>query len=135
MQLRFEAGRPDGLEPDVQPPPTNTQVACSICTWQLDASSGSDGVCSECKSKYPAALIKATADHPFDYALRLRSGELIYFTGAKIIGSFARLTVSSQEDFPGKNRKSTGLPAHAFPNGIEVFIGEIVWCTDAPDGT
>src|SRR6516162_3528052 len=46
--------------------------------------------CPVCEDRYPPSLLKAAGD-PFDYALRLRTGEVIRFETAEIHGAFATL--------------------------------------------
>jgi hypothetical protein len=82
--------------------------------------------CDSCTQKYPESLIKAHGD-TFDYKLRLRSGETISFTNARICGDYAHLSGIDKE-------RSIGLE-HVFDRGIEVRVSDIVWCADAPDGS
>lgn len=74
-------------------------------------------------------LAKACVDHPFNYALKLRSGEVITFTEARFInpGWF-------WIDFCPLDEQPTG---HGIPfdteRGIDVRLDEIVWVMDAPE--
>ncbi len=76
------------------------------------------------------ALAKACGDE-FDYALKLRTGEVIRFTGARVISSgWIHLDVMRHMHQPEKNR----LPYKA-DRGIDVRIADIVWVMDAPEGS
>lgn len=76
------------------------------------------------------ALAKAIHD-PFDYALRLRTGEIVAFEFAEIIDKdWVRLTLKPHNNQPPKTR----LPFPA-PRGIDVRLSDIVWVMDAPEGS
>ncbi len=76
------------------------------------------------------ALAKAIHD-PFDYALKLRAGEVITFEFAEIIDrDWVRLHLKKQDEQPNKNR----LPFPA-PRGMDVRLSDIVWVMDAPEGS
>lgn len=78
-----------------------------------------------------SALAKACMDDCFDYALKLRSGEVIRFTGARLISpGWIHLDVSDKEFQPKINR----LPYKA-DRGVDVRISDIVWVMDAPQGS
>jgi hypothetical protein len=83
--------------------------------------------CSSCQKHYPASLRKAVAD-PFDYALRLVTGEVIRFTSAHIQGDYIHLSFGNQSE------SDNALP-FVFARGIEVRADAIVWCADAPEGS
>jgi len=51
---------------------------------------GPAGICPECAPLYPGSLIKASID-PFDYALRLRTGELVRFSDCVFHGEWVTL--------------------------------------------
>lgn len=72
-----------------------------------------------------AALAKSIMD-PFDYALRLSSGEIIRYTSAKLISdTWIHLYPNPQDDiFPYKADR-----------GMDIRISEIVWVMDAPEGS
>lgn len=76
------------------------------------------------------ALAKACYDE-FDYALRLRTGEVIRFYSAEII-SQAWIHISGVviADVPA----SISLPYRA-DRGVDVRISDIVWVMDAPEGS
>jgi hypothetical protein len=77
-----------------------------------------------------SALAKACSD-PFDYALKLRTGEVIRFTEARIISSgWVHLdVVPAHWDQEGNN-----MPYPA-DRGVDVRIADIVWVMDAPEGS
>jgi hypothetical protein len=77
------------------------------------------------------ALAKACTDCSFDYAVRLRTGDVIRFVGAEIINSeWIHLDLGNWLDQP----KSNGL-AYPAERGIDVRIADIVWVMDAPEGS
>lgn len=77
------------------------------------------------------ALAKACIDCSFDYAVRLRTGDVIRFVGAEIINSeWIHLDLGDWLDQP----KSNGL-AYPARRGIDVRIADIVWVMDAPEGS
>jgi len=70
------------------------------------------------------ALVKACAD-PFDYALKLNTGEVIRFESAEFLDAdWIRISDIKSSDIP--------YPA---PRGLEVRISSIVWVMDAPEGS
>jgi len=74
------------------------------------------------------ALSKSLCD-PFDYSIRLTTGEKIRYESATIISSDwihlenAKIDDGFQNDYP------------PFPRGIDVRISHIVWAKDAPYGS
>lgn len=77
-----------------------------------------------------AALAKACLDQDFDYALKLRGGEVIAFKGATLLcKEWIHLDVKPPHDQPPD--------CLAFPadRGVDVRISEIVWVMDAPCGS
>jgi hypothetical protein len=89
-----------------------------------------EDLCRPCRLRYPPALLKATCDY-FDYALRLRTGETIFFCSATIQGDFVHLTLD------GSICQHQGEPAPPYPfeRGVDVRAADIVWCADAPFGS
>jgi hypothetical protein len=95
--------------------------------------------CSRCAQRYPPSLIKACQDQPWDYMLRLRTGEVLRFEGAAIHGDYATITLRTDAfygdpDGLARERKSTPLPAWMM-RGLDVRVADIVWCADAPNGS
>ena len=76
-------------------------------------------------------LVKACLDH-FDYAIKLRTGEVIRFHEAKVLNKeWLHLNLCNlASDQPAENR----LPYPA-ERGIDVRIADIVWVMDAPEGS
>jgi hypothetical protein len=105
----------------------DTKRVCVRCQEVLDPAlreaGESDQVCTLCRQHYPPSLLKATVDC-FDYALKLRTGEILYFASATISGDYA--TLESQDPFSASN---------PCPRGIDVRVDQIVWCADAPKGS
>jgi hypothetical protein len=110
---------------------------CEVCNEDLvpgkDPARHWLPLCTDCKARYPDALIKATCDI-FNFAMRLTTGELIRFQEAIINGDWVHLTGS--EYHPGVHDESVfpELP-HPCPRGIDVRISQIVWVADAPEGS
>lgn len=75
----------------------------------------------------PPSLVRALVETA-EYALRLRTGELIRFARAERHGAFVVLLA------PGGPPSDPSLPGgmEVFPNGVEVRISEIVWCASGP---
>lgn len=75
-------------------------------------------------------LIKAMTD-PFDYALRMRSGEVVQFESADYIGGgWVRLTLHDYHS-------DVSCEKIAFPaaRGVDIRIFDIIWVMDAPRGS
>lgn len=76
------------------------------------------------------ALAKACED-PFDYALKLKTGEVIYFHQASILNKeWIHLSLLPYDDQP-----SVGRIAYKADRGVDVRMSEIVWVMDAPNGS
>ena len=77
------------------------------------------------------ALAKACQDNYFDYALKLRTGEVIRFTGARLISpGWVHLDVMPKHSQPEDMR----LPYPA-DRGVDVRLTDVVWVMDAPEGS
>jgi hypothetical protein len=63
-----------------------------------------------------------------DYALRLRTGEVVRFTRAERHGSFVALFAPAGP--PPTAQASESMAA--FPHGLEVRVSDIVWCARGP---
>jgi len=87
--------------------------------------------CAACNRRYPQSLLKACVDQ-FDYACRLTTGEIVYFTNATIHGDYCTLDGLNSTIHDRDPQKT--LP-HPFPRGLDVKLSEIVWCGDAPAGS
>ena len=77
------------------------------------------------------ALAKACMD-PYDYALRIRTGEIIFFQDATIVDKgWVHLNLHNYHD-QEKNPNKLQLPGG---RGIDIRISDIVWVMDAPYGS
>jgi hypothetical protein len=76
----------------------------------------------------PPSLARALVG-PAEYALRLRTGEVVRFTRAQRQGAFVVLYAPS--GLPSDPRLADPMTA-AFPEGLEVRISDIVWCARGP---
>lgn len=77
-----------------------------------------------------SALIKSCLD-PFDYAMKLKTGEVIRYHFAKVLNSeWLELDIKNAADQPDEN----AVPYLA-DRGMDVRISEIVWVMDAPNGS
>ena len=81
---------------------------------------------------YPPDLEKA-CDDSFDYAIRLRTGEVWRFREAEPISkSWVRLS-----DFMPLRSSPSGPDSGEYPfeRGVCVRVSDIVWIADAPEGS
>lgn len=74
-------------------------------------------------------LAKACMDTEFDYALKLRTGEIIEFDGAKYLN---KDWIQIAQKQGGTTERKLPYPA---PRGVNVRISDIVWVMDAPIGS
>lgn len=77
----------------------------------------------------PESLMEALHD-PFDYALCLRSGQVIRFSEAKIEAPYQWVTLVI-EDY-GFHQDTNIFP---FPRGVDVRVTDISWVAKAPEGS
>lgn len=76
------------------------------------------------------ALAKACQD-TFDYAMKLRTGEVIRFYCAEILNDeWVTLDLYPIDEQPDSNRI-----AYPAKRGMDVRISDIVWVMDAPEGS
>ena len=108
---------------------------CSSCgkLFYIGDQFASDIVCGCCAKKYPPSLLKACCD-PFDYALGLRDGKVLFFNKASINGEWVFIHLNwdgdnHQEHF---NPEIFGYP---MCRGIDIRLDQIIWCADAPTGS
>ena len=75
------------------------------------------------------ALAKSCEDQPFDYMLRLRTGETLRYAGATRLGNgWVHLDLKCfYGQVPGQ------LPSKG-ERGIDIKLDDIVWVMDAPEG-
>lgn len=78
------------------------------------------------------ALAKACFDSPFDYALRLRTGEVIAFSGASVVN---REWVHLEAKPPDEQPEGGHRIAYPAARGVDVRMADIVWVMDAPNGS
>lgn len=110
---------------------------CGVET-AADAAGTEDGWCVDCTTFYPPDLRKCVMD-PFDYMLRLRTGELIRFEHAEIHGAWLYIFPFGAlpehgvlfPDVP----KWGALHEPNFERGLTVRIADIAWICDAPRGS
>ncbi|MBY0506447.1 MAG: hypothetical protein K2X03_21190 [Bryobacteraceae bacterium] len=106
-----------------------TSMPCVACGIELKTATPE--ACERCSNIYPPSLLKACMDQ-FDYVCKLTTGDVIYFTHAKIHGDHCTLDgLAAAANF---SHAKSNLP-HMFPRGLDVRISEIVWCADAPAGS
>lgn len=77
------------------------------------------------------ALAKACTDKSFDYALRLRTGEVVRFVGATLLN---REWINIELPPDGQWDTPNPFPFDA-DRGIDIRISDIVWVMDAPNGS
>ena len=81
-------------------------------------------------AKLSPSLAKACED-PFDYALRLRTGEVIRFSSAVFLNDeWVYLNLMPMSQQPEENRIT-----YKADRGVDVRISDIVWVMDAPNGS
>lgn len=85
----------------------------------------------------PHALRKACYD-PFDYALGLTNGTIIFFSSAEFDPKSPEWITLCLDNVTGQNvqpdvfKRILSIP---FDRGLEVRLSEIAWCADAPYGS
>lgn len=80
------------------------------------------------------ALAKACTDDAFDYALKLRTGEVVRFIGAKLLNrEWVNITLAQNNQWDTRNN-SNPFPFSA-NRGVDIRISDIVWVMDAPNGS
>ena len=92
-----------------------------------------------CFPNYPQALQKACHD-PFDYLLKLKNGDVFFFSEACQHGEeFAHITIQSRDRCANMCEESDWYEAlnsdRAFERGVEIRVSEIAWIADAPHGS
>lgn len=88
---------------------------------------------------WPPALAKATYD-PFDYAVGLKDGTVIFFEHATSCGGNHEWVLLKFQDMHDRTaayqrsfNKTHGVGGN--DRGLEVRVSEIVWAADAPYGS
>jgi hypothetical protein len=111
-----------------------TARGCEACRPTSGATA--DEICAACAARIPAELIKSSLDN-FQYAVRLRTGETICFSQARISGDWVHLSeavISPPVEIP-ECTPSTSTTEMNVERGISVRLTEIVWIVDAPWGS
>ena len=107
-------------------------MTCEICSELIlnyPNPEPEEPYCADCLLNLPASLIKSIGD-PFDYACRLRTGEIVFFEHAEVRGGWVTLFPPSVNHGPLLlETEQLRIPA---PRGLNVRISDIVWCADAP---
>jgi hypothetical protein len=92
-------------------------------------------ICERHATRYPPSLIKAACD-PYDYALRIVTGEVVYFYACTLHEDWVHI-----EALDGDLRRSlhaeikeADLSIKA-ERGLDIRLEHIVWCADAPFGS
>jgi hypothetical protein len=88
---------------------------------------------------WPPALIKSTYD-PFDYALSLKDGTIIFFEYATAFGHNHEWAVLRFQNMHSGSRvyEASFNRTHQIggnDRGLEVRVSEILWAADAPYGS
>lgn len=112
---------------------------CDICYGGLPYEDEGILHCDVCADRYPDALLKALND-PFDYALKLRTGDVIRFCEAKINGDWVHLYAHCKVAPYGHCQgpvEISPVPIGEWnaDRGIDVRFSDIVWVVDAPRGS
>ncbi len=106
-------------------------AGCGTAIW-IRSTGWAAYVCQPCGQRYPDALIKAAVD-PFDYVLKLRTGEIIFLETLTIRGDYVHVTLHETYDLsPILKENQLPLPC---PRGVDIRVEDIVWCADAPYGS
>lgn len=111
-------------------------AACGATRQRMHGTALEPWVCERCEWRYPPALLKALIDS-FDYALKLRTGEIFRFQEATLHGEWLHLrTGESREgnDFRRYGGNKVPYP-YPFDRGVDVRVADIVWIADAPEGS
>jgi hypothetical protein len=80
--------------------------------------------------KIPQVLIKACTDQPWDYRLALRTGQVIHFSGARLVPGGEWVTLLGDH-----GKKYVTMSDVPFARGLTIHISEIAWVADAPNGS
>lgn len=105
---------------------------CVVCDCREIAVGPHGGACEQHARRFPPALLKAAGD-PFDYALRLVTGEIVYFNECDLYDGWAH--VSAFDDDLRKSWHGTTPFEIKADRGLDVRLEHIVWVADAPWGS
>lgn len=134
---RMESSVSEQAKPSTDESQTNDRIAqCVVCGADMGVVLEDFGpaYCDECQRRYPASLLKAHVDH-FDYALGLRTGEVVLFSDCDINGDWVHVVY--HEPYYINDRDLSAFKSLPFGShrGIDLRINDIVWCCDAPYGS
>ena len=110
---------------------------CSVCHHQmLEDRAGSMDACPTCVATIGDVLVKAVTDD-FDYAIGLRTGDVIRFTSAHYAGDnwIYLVGVDNWGDNSALLRNHREDHNNPCPRGLQVRVTDIVWAADAPNGS
>jgi len=80
----------------------------------------------------PPALVKACED-PFDYALGLNNGRVVFFETAELRRPFVHLSGVTETTMRFNSNFHSGIPN--FERGVDIRLADISWVADAPYGS
>lgn len=113
-----------------------TKEGCMQCGEPTTTEAAWGNWCDWCLAKYGHHLLKSTIDE-FEYAIRLVSGDLIYYNQATIAGDW--VTIEAENIVPRKGFLSVSeAPPTANPpleRGLQIRLDAIAWVADAPFGS
>jgi hypothetical protein len=93
-----------------------------------------DSFCRPCLERYGYHMLKAATD-PFDYAMRLTSGDLIYFQQLEIHGDWVTIG-GGQINWEHSNYAPVVATENPpWERGLQIRIDAIAWIADAPYGS
>jgi hypothetical protein len=115
---------------------TAFHLDCAACAVVgCDATVAPSGeVCALHEGTYPPALVKAACD-PFDYALRLVTGEVVYFGTCQLHGDWVHVQGLCADDDRRHSPHGPGDLPIGGDRGVHIRVEHIVWCADAPNGS
>ncbi len=102
---------------------------CGACRrWMPWDDFEGDYACTLCSRRYPAALLKAVADNPWDYFLETIRGQIFHFQGARIRDDWIFISGirAIYPEFPEK---------YNMERGLWIRYDQIAMVADAPHGS
>lgn len=98
---------------------------CQVCRVQMIIQPAEPPICGKCNNALGPHLAKALCD-PFDYAIGLKSGEVIRCSEVNMHGEWVVLNQVNSEE--------TSLK-YPCPRGLQVHMSAVAWIADAPEGS
>lgn len=129
------------MNPETLRPITRTEPEkCHVCQTAASGVFGTtlvEGICTDCLDRYGPALTKAHTDTPFDYAIKLTTGEVYRTTGVTIQGDWVTIHPANPETgIEGRVARTKETDATMpFTRGLAVPLWVIAWVADAPFGS